>query len=126
MNTLATTNLLVFDWGKMIQSVPNQPLVIRQRVPIIGQQQPTQQQQEQMARMQIMQAINEMASGMYVKLATDHIASRDPDLYDCVDVILMRATAKKCMTAAKAFFEGIGVIQTATNSEIEPDGSDTV
>jgi len=111
----------------MINSVPNQPLGIRMRVPILGQQQQQQQltqQQEQMARMQVMQAAGEMASGMYVQLAVAHIASRDPDLYDCVDVIHLRVTAKKCMEAAKAYFEGIGVIETKHDSEVEPDGKD--
>jgi len=108
----------------MIQSVPNQPLGIRQRVPIIGQQQPTQQQQEQMARMQIMQAINEMASGMYVQLAVAHVANvtRNPFTDEDVNPEYLRPLAKKCMTAAKAFFEGIGVIETKHESEVEPGG----
>jgi hypothetical protein len=92
----------------MIHSVPQQPLGIRQRVPILGQQQPTQQQQEQMARMQVMQAVNEMAVGMYVQLATAHIATRDQGLGQDVDEEQLRPLAKKCMTAAKAFFEGLG------------------
>jgi len=108
----------------MIHSVPNQPLGIRQRVPIIGQQQqqPTQQQQEQMARIQIMQAVNDMAVGMYIQLAVAHVATRDQALDQDVDVDHLRPLAKKCMTAAKAFFEGIGVIQTEHNSEVKPDG----
>jgi hypothetical protein len=107
----------------MIHNVPNQPLGIRQRVPILGQQQqPTQQQQEQMARMQIMQAVNDMAVGMYVQLAVAHVATRDQSFDQEVDVEHLRPLAKKCMTAAKAFFEGIGVFQATTNSEVEPGG----
>jgi hypothetical protein len=85
------------------------------RVPLLGQQQqqPTQEQQEQMARMQIMQAVNEMASGMYVQLALPSII--DDERY--VDVAKLRPLAKKCMIAAKAFFEGIGVIQFAGQNE---------
>lgn len=92
------------------------------RVPLLGQQQqPTPEQQEQMARMQITQAINQMSSGMYVQLAVAHIATRDPGLDQDVDTEYLRPLAKKCLTAAKAFFEGIGVIQTQ-DSEVEPDG----
>ena len=101
----------------MIQSVPNQPLGIRQRVPIIGQQQPTQQQQEQMARMQIMQAVNEMASGMYVQLAVAHIATRDQGLDQDVDPDHLRPLARKCLTAAKAYFEGVGLVEVDAKQE---------
>ena len=101
----------------MINSVPNQPLGIRQRVPIIGQQQLTQQQQEQMAKMQVMQAVNDMAVGMYVQLAVAHIATRDPGLDQDVDVEELRPLAKKCMTAAKAFFEGLGVLEMRSRRE---------
>lgn len=113
----------------MINSVPKQPLGIRQRVPILGQQQPTQQQQEQMANMQIRQAIHEMAVGMYVQLATAHIATRDqdldPDVYPSNNVLELRPLAKKCLTAAKAFFEGLGILPIieTQDSEVEPDGS---
>ena len=108
----------------MIHSVPNQPLGIRHRIPLLGQQQqqPTQEQQEQAARMQIMQAVNDMAVGMYVQLAVAHIATRDQGLDQDVDPEHLRPLAKQCLTAAKAFFEGIGVIQTANDSELEPDG----
>jgi|GEM_PF-3585231 len=96
----------------MIHNVPNQPHGIQMRVPLLGQQQqPTQQQQEQMARMQIMQAMNEMASGMYVQLAVAHLATRDQVLDQDVDAEYLRPLAKNCLIAAKAFFEGIGVIQ---------------
>ena len=93
------------------------------RVPLLGQQQqqPTQEQQEQMARMQIMQAVNEVASGMYVQLAVAHLATCDHAFEQDVDPEYLRPLAMKCMTAAKAFFEGIGVIQTKGNSEAEPD-----
>jgi hypothetical protein len=102
----------------MIHSVPQQPLGIRARVPILGQQQPTQQQQEQMAKMQIMQAVNDMAVGMYVQLAVAHIATRDQELDQDVDEDHLRPLAKKCMTAAKAFFEGLGVLETKSNSDV--------
>jgi hypothetical protein len=101
----------------MIHSVPQQPIGIRQRVPILGQQQPTQQQQEQMARMQVMQAVNEMATGMYVQLAVAHLATRDPGLDQDLDPEYLRPLAKKCMTAAKAFFEGLGVLECADQHE---------
>ena len=102
----------------MVHSVPNQPHGIQMRVPLLGQQQPTQQQQEQMARMQIMQAINEMASGMYVQLSVAHVATRDQALEQDVDVEYLRPLAKKCLIAAKAFFEGIGVISITEPSEL--------
>ncbi len=81
------------------------------------QQQPTQQQQEQMARLQMMQVANDMAVGMYVQLAVAHIATRDTGLDQEVDVEYLRPMAKQCMTAAKAFFEGLGVLQVAEQSE---------
>lgn len=98
----------------MINSVPSQPLGIRQRVPILGQQQPN---QEQMARIQIMQAVNEMAVGIYVQLAIAHIATRDQGLGQDVDEEQLRPLAKKCLTAAKAFFEGLGVLECAGQRE---------
>ena len=102
----------------MVHSVPNQPHGIQMRVPLLGQQQqPTQQQQEQMARLQIMQAINEMASGMYVQLAVAHVATRDQYLGQDVDTEYLRPLAKKCLIAAKAFFEGVGVISITEPSE---------
>lgn len=102
----------------MINSVPQQPLGIRQRVPILGQQQQlTQQQQEQMARLQMMQAANDMAVGMYVQLAVAHIATRGAGLDQEVDVEYLRPLARQCMTSAKAFFEGLGVLQVAEQSE---------
>lgn len=102
----------------MINSVPQQPLGIRQRVPILGQQQqPTQQQQEQMARMAIMQAIREMSVGMYVQLAVAHIATRDSGLGQDVDVEQLRPLAKKCMTAAAAYFEGLEIIPISDQCE---------
>lgn len=87
------------------------------RVPIIGQQAQSQQSQEQVARMQIMQAAGEMASGMYVQLAVAYIATRDQGLGQDVDEEYFRPLAKKCMTAAKAYFEGLGVIQVAGQHE---------
>lgn len=102
----------------MINSVPQQPLGIRQRVPILGQQQQlTQQQQEQMARLQMMQAANDMAVGMYVQLAVAHIATRGAGLDQEVDVEYLRPLARQCMTSAKAFFEGLGVLPVAEQSE---------
>jgi hypothetical protein len=93
----------------MIQNVPNQPLGIRQRVPLLGQQQPN---PDQMARMQIMQAMNDMAVGMYVQLAVAHVATRDAALEQDIDVEYLRPLAKKCRTAAMAFFEGLGIIES--------------
>jgi hypothetical protein len=99
-----------------MNSVPFQNAGMRQRVPIIGQQ-PSPQQQEQMARDQIGQIIGAKASSMYDQLAVAHIATRDEGLGQDVDVVHLRALAKKCLTAAKAFFEGIGAIQYADKSE---------
>ena len=102
----------------MIHSVPQQPLGIRQRVPIIGQQQqPTQQQQEQMAKMQIMQAVNEMAAGMYVQLAAANISGSNPELSQEVYEMQLRSLARKCLTAAKLYFEGIGVVEVEAKQE---------
>lgn len=94
----------------MMHGVPQQPIGIRQRVPILGQQQ--QPNQDQMARMQIMQAVHAMSSGLYVQLAAAHIATRDPGLDQDVDEEHLRNLAAKCMTAAKAYFEGLGMIQS--------------
>jgi len=112
----------------MINSVPQQPIGIRQRIPILGQQQqqPTQQQQEQMARMAVMQAIREMSVGMYVQLAVAHIATRDQGLDQDVDEEYLRPLAMKCMTAAKAYFEGLKIIPCEEQSEQGDDDKTTV
>lgn len=92
------------------------------RVPIIGQQQPQQQQltpeqQEQIAKLQVMQSRDSMAARMYIELAVAHISDSNPELAQEVYEMQLRSLARKCMTAAKAFFEGIGVIQTAAQAE---------
>lgn len=109
-----------------MQSVPNQPPGIRMRVPIIGQQQPAQQQQltpeqqEQMARMQVMQAVSGLASRMYVELAASCIAI--PEAGQDANEKHFRPLAKQCLIAAKAFVEELGVFETKPDSELAPDG----
>lgn len=102
----------------MIHNVPRQSLGIRQQVPLLGQQHPPpKEQQEQIARAQVMQTMNEMAVGMYVQLAVAHIGTRDQSLGQDVDDEQLRSMAKKCVVAAKAFFEGVGVIESAPSNE---------
>ena len=92
------------------------------RVPLRGQQSPNQEQLVALQQEQDAQAIKAMAGSMYVQLVVQELADGDERLPDDVDVEYLRPLAKKCMTAAKAFFEGIGVIQTTDDSEVEPDG----
>jgi len=63
-------------------------------------------------KMQQKQAIEQMSMTMYLKIATERLASDDCDLTDFMDM------AKQCHDVAQAYFEGIGAI----TSEIEPDG----
>lgn len=89
------------------------------RVPLLGQQQqPTPEQQEQMAKMQIVQAVNQLSMGIYVQLATPRIDAAI-SLSQEIDENKLQSLARTSQLAAKAFFEGIGVIQTQSNSEKE-------
>ena len=93
------------------------------RVPLRGQQSPNQEQLVALQQAQDAQAIRAMAGSMYVQLAVAHLANvtRNPFTDEDVNPEYLRPLAKKCMIAAKAFFDGIGVIQTKNDSEVEPD-----
>ena len=75
------------------------------RVPLIGGQ----PSQEQMAKIQVMQAIQGMAMGIYTQLAAGYISRLDD--HQEFDADQLRETAKHCHAAAQAFFEGLGVIE---------------
>ena len=94
------------------------------RVPLRGQQSPNQEQLVALQQEQDAQAIRAMAGSMYVQLAVANLANvtRNPFTDEDVNPEYLRPLAKKCMIAAKAFFDGIGVIQTTDDSEVEPDG----
>ncbi len=76
------------------------------RVPIIGQQQ---QQQQQQMQAQLQAAIGQVSLGIYSHLATAYITTRDK--HQSVDQDQLRQLAKDAQIAARAYFEGIGVIQ---------------
>ena len=77
------------------------------RVPLLGQQQPSQDQM----KLQVMQAIGQLASAIYVQLAAGQIGSLD--VHQELDEEKFRITARHCQTSAKAYFEGLGVIDHA-------------
>lgn len=89
------------DPSDVNRSIPN-------RIPVLGQQ----PNQEQVAKAHIMQAINQMAGGMYVQVATAQIATKDPSLNREIDAEQLRELARTCHKAAVAYFEGLGVIQS--------------
>lgn len=74
-------------------------------VPLIGQQ-PT---QKQAAEIQVMQAINHLSLGIYSHLAVGHIAT--VDVHETIDTVELQQMAKNSHLAAKAYFEGLGVIE---------------
>ena len=58
------------------------------------------------AQMQISQAVEQMSMTMYLKVATERIASGE----NC-GLPYFRDTAKLCRDVAKAYFEGVGAIK---------------
>ena len=87
-----------------MQPVPQQGHGMR--VPLLGQQPP----QEQQMKLQVMQAISQMSMGMYVNLATAHITSID--VHQDLDEAKLRRLAEASNIAARAYFEGIGVLKS--------------
>lgn len=71
-------------------------------VPLIGQQQAA-------MRAQLMHAVGQLSLAIYTQLATAHVATRDE--HQIVDVALLRTLAKDSETAAKAYFEGLGIAE---------------
>lgn len=96
------------------RGVPPQP------VPIIGQQQASQAQQQAQMQAAISQAIQSLAMGIYSRLATAHLGTTpthpaDPDR--------LRQLAKDSTVAARAYFEGIGVIESQAPHTQQPEGN---
>lgn len=86
---------------------PNMSPSFGDHVPLIGQQRVQQQAQVQAA---INQAIQQLAQQIYVSLATA-LHQLDSDEHGQVDPDRLRQCARNAMSAATAYFEGIGVIQ---------------
>lgn len=87
-----------------MQSPPQMPQFngVPGGIPVIGQR-PS--QQEMQAR--LTQAVSQMATAIYVQVASAHVASRDEHQF--VDREHLQQHAKDAQMAAKAYFEGIGV-----------------
>lgn len=54
----------------------------------------------------VQQAINGLSLTIYTKLATEYVAINGPPDHE-----KLQGLAKKSMTAAKAYFEGLGIIE---------------
>ena len=89
----------------IMQSVPRQQPGIHQRVPLLGQT--NGMSAKETAQMQIAQAVDQMSITLYLRFATDRIASGD----NCELLEQFRDTAKLCRDVAKAYFEGVGAIK---------------
>ncbi len=72
-------------------------------VPLLGQQ----QQQQQAA---INQAVSQLSLSIYAHAATAHVATRDSTIQE-IDCNQLRQLARDSNVAAKAFFEGLGVVE---------------
>ena len=72
------------------------------QAPLIGQRQ-------QQMQAQVQAAIGQLSLGIYSQLAASHIATRDK--HQAVDPNHLQQIAKDAQTAARCYFEGIGVIQ---------------
>lgn len=92
-----------------MQGVPHQRPMLQRQVPLLGQQ-PNGQSPMDAAKMHVMQAIDQMAITIYLKIATDAIVSGEHD------VAQLRKRAKDCHAAAKAYFEGLGVIDAGDST----------
>ena len=75
------------------------------QVPLLGQG-PSQQQKQQAA---VSQAIAQLSMQIYVQLAFNYLKSRMDSVGPRLDTL--RDAAKHAQTAARCYFEGIGVIQ---------------
>jgi len=74
-----------------------------QFAPIIGQRQ-------KQAQAHVQAAINQLSLSIYNQLATAHVASRDQ--HQTIDRDALRQLANDANTAAKCYFEALGVIKT--------------
>lgn len=74
-------------------------------VPVIGQG----PSREQIAKAEIMAAINSLSMGIYSHIASGYIATRDT--HQAVDREHLQAMARNSQVAAEAYFEGRGLIQ---------------
>ena len=106
----------------MIHSVPNQPPGMRMRVPLRGQQSPNQEQLVALQQAQDAQAIRAMAGSMYVQLAVSELADGVEQQNADINEGKLRLLATQCMIAAKVFLEGVAIVQSTDDSEVEPDG----
>lgn len=90
-------------FGQPPRGIPPQP------VPIIGQQQASQAQAQAHMQAAISQAIQQLSMGIYAQLATARISIRDD--HQAVEPDRFRQLAKDSLVAARAYFEGIGIIE---------------
>ncbi len=71
--------------------------------PIIGQQ-------EQQAKVSLMQALTQFSSAIYTQLAVAYIATLDRP-HQAIDPEHLEQLAQDAYMAAKAYFEGLGIAQ---------------
>jgi hypothetical protein len=72
------------------------------QAPLIGQR-------EKHVQTQVQAAIAQLSQGIYVQLASGHVATRNSP--QAVDPEKMRQLAKNSVVAARCYFEGVGVIK---------------
>ena len=82
-----------------MQPPPNMPQF--GQAPIIGQRQ-------QQMQAQVQAAIGQLSMGIYIQLATAHVATRDK--HETVDQDRLRQLAKDAQVAARCYFEGLKII----------------
>ena len=78
------------------------------QVPNIGQQQ-------QQMQTQVQKAISQLSQGIYLQTAINHIVTRDD--HQAADPDKLHQLAKDSVTAAKCYFEGIGVLKPEEEKE---------
>jgi hypothetical protein len=83
-------------------------------IPIIGQQAPSQAQQQAQAHAAIQAAVQQLSLGIYSDLAVDHLALHTTHP---ADPARLRQLAKDSLVAARAYFEGLGVIEIPTTQQ---------
>lgn len=71
------------------------------RVPILGQQQ-------QQAKLQLMQAMSTLSLEIYTKMSSEYCGALG---HTHLDVEKLKLMAKNSRVAAQAYFEGLGIIE---------------
>lgn len=102
-----------------MQTVPQQGHGIRvpMQVPLIGQQRgPSQQPTQDLTQEEkIKQLAGQLSLGWYSKEVSEYLARIDKNQE--FDLEYLREVARRCHSAAIAYFEGLGIIEYRGNQE---------